>query len=526
MSSSPYAPAATLLNQLWKTKKGLKTIAYSSQGELKCSKTTYAQCAHVLQQKPLLDALLKKIPSLEAKNKGLLYVLVYELILGPNKAIRGGGALKRLLMKHHQVLESNLEAFKKESPAKTKEPSMIIPRYARINTLFSSTSNVVSKLKKKTDDNQKPFIYIDPHVPDVIVMKPTASSREILQKFVASHQVILQDKSSCFSALCLVHGFDTPVKGDVLDACAAPGNKTSHLAALLSKATSKKKVKVHACDKSKDRFQLLQRRMQELTNGQVQCHNVDFLGTDDASNGAFSKVSAILLDPSCSGSGMTMNHQETTMNRDPSHTSDRIKSLSNFQFRALKHATTNFSKVNRVVYSTCSLYEQENESVVEQLLECNGDGWELVAPKCLGQWPRRGRFSEHRNLTKDQTDCLIRVNPEEDSTNGFFVACFQRKSTIYDQLSSDYYNPVLPQNMEFYQNQFNTTNKSTNDKDGSAKTFKVSGSFAGSKRKMTEETSNSSIPSKKRAKKLAWKEKQRQEKLERLQKQQSVPSAT
>ena len=58
-----------------------------------------------------------------------------------------------------------------------------------------------------------------------------------------SGKVVLQDKSSCFSALALVNGSDHDdiVNGDFIDATAAPGNKTLHLAALAYDNIIKKK---------------------------------------------------------------------------------------------------------------------------------------------------------------------------------------------------------------------------------------------------------------------------------------------
>jgi putative methyltransferase len=501
MSSSPYAPAGHILNQIFQTRKGLKAIAYNKNGELTCSKTTYAQCSHVLQHKRLLDSLIK-IVGVQAKNEGLLYILMYELLLGPNKKIRGGGALKRQLVSQKDELISTLKQLQPESTALDhSKPCVTIPRYVRINTLLSSTSDILPQLDPKIPH------YIDPHVPDVIVLPPTASSRESLQDFVTSHKVVLQDKSSCFSALCLVHGFETKLKGDVLDACAAPGNKTSHVAALLASSKSN----VHALDMSEDRFQLLQRRMRELTPNlktgmsKVQCHNTDFLTTSPQIK-SFSKVSAIMLDPSCSGSGMVSNHQES-IDRDPKFTNDRIKSVSNFQFQALQHATSNFPKVRRVVYSTCSVYAEENENVVQRLLEST-DEWELVAPKCLRNWKRRGIDHGGGFLAKEQIECLIRVNPEEDGSNGFFVACFQRKVKQPSRDKASYEEPVLPEGMEFYDNQFDASkNEGTTEKEEEAKD-------TDSSNKTRKQADESSKISKKRAKKMEWKKQQHQKKLD------------
>lgn len=528
MSSSPYAPAGNILNKIFETKKGLKSIAYNRNGELTCSKTTYAQCSHVLQHKPLLDSIMETV-EVDAKNQGLLYILMYELLLGPNKKIKGGGALKRQLVSKKNLLLSTLHELQPESTStdQPKRPHVTIPRYVRINTLLASTDEILPQLLDPK--NKIPEYYMDPHVPDLLVLAPTAFTRGSLQSFVTAHQVVLQDKASCFSALCLVHGFDTKLRGDVLDACAAPGNKTCHVAALLQEDSASNDV-LHALDMSKDRFQLLQRRMKELTTNpktgktKVQCHNTDFLKTTPAEKD-FSKVTAILLDPSCSGSGMVSNHQDAQHRDDPTYTNDRINSLSNFQLQALKHATSKFPKVQRVVYSTCSVYTQENESVVQRLLQSTEE-WELVAPKCLSHWERRGMHIDNEDftLTKEQIECLVRVNPDEDASNGFFVACFQRKGKqSKNKKASSYKGPTLQAGMEFYDNQFDTSgeeNEASTKEEAVTKDEKEDPSpTKNTKRKAPDDVATKQ--SKKRAKKLDWKKKQREKKQQRLLKQQN-----
>lgn len=584
MSSSPYAPAAKILNEIWTRKKGLKTVVYSKDGELKCSTSTYAICCHVLKYKGLLSKLLKEVSEIEAKNQGLLYILLYELLMGPNKMIRGGGALKRQIMSHIDSLQEHFQRISDEEGWKdddhnTKEDgysksSSAIPRYVRINTLVADRDEVIQDIRAKADK-----VYVDPHVPDLLVLEHTPKSRALLQDLVLSKKVILQDKSSCFSALCMVHGFEDLVnkakKWDYLDACAAPGNKTSHLAALVSQQStddSRDKPTIHALDKSSDRYKLLKRRMGELVpQGIVQCHNEDFFEISKQSFGeesndeisvntkAFQNLQAIMLDPSCSGSGMTSNHTEESVSKDPLFCSERIQTLSNFQFQALHHATTDFPAVDRVVYSTCSLYVQENEGVVQRLLASNDD-WELISPKCLKSWHRRGLVlddvqnsdNESPSLTPEQAKCLIRVHPDEDGTNGFFVACFQRKKkgTAKAKSSSNNSKNIInvPKGMEVYKNQFHVhaKTKSSVDKQQIAKkeqskTPSSAGDTKGkdtatkTKRKANQISSDTKSDevtgdeskgkslkqklSKKRAKKLEWKKCQRLKKEARLKSQ-------
>jgi 25S rRNA (cytosine2278-C5)-methyltransferase len=286
-----------------------------------------------------------------------------------------------------------------------------------------------------------------------------------------------------------------------LDACAAPGNKTSHLAALAVSAaaaatatthTTKTQrqtdeenddkhgntfpIKVYALDRSKDRCEALKRRMRQLLPDtidkvQIHAHCRDFLSLgrpslDDGSDNIKTKgkqskkpkksdnndgdhamvhgVTDILVDPSCSGSGIFHRSNDLDFERDSQDQMDaslhRLQSLSNFQTTVLRHALTNFENVQRVVYSTCSIHEQENEGVVADVLkEANiAAKWHLVAPSCLRDWQRRGRQTRKSKkddkksssniscLTKEQLATLIRAD-RSDETNGFFVACFARK---------------------------------------------------------------------------------------------------
>jgi 25S rRNA (cytosine2278-C5)-methyltransferase len=69
----------------------------------------------------------------------------------------------------------------------------------------------------------------DAHVPDLLAFSPTVQFHD--DPMYKSGKIILQDKASCFPAIVLA----PPVTNNavVIDATAAPGNKTSHLSALM-----------------------------------------------------------------------------------------------------------------------------------------------------------------------------------------------------------------------------------------------------------------------------------------------------
>eukprot|EP00300_Choanocystis_sp_HF-7_P017440 c19734_g1_i1.p2 GENE.c19734_g1_i1~~c19734_g1_i1.p2 ORF type:complete len:271 (+),score=67.60 c19734_g1_i1:1072-1884(+) len=96
---------------------------------------------------------------------------------------------------------------------------------------------------------------------------------------------------------------------------------------------------------------------------------------------------------------------------------DRVRNLAEFQFTALMHAFK-FPEVVRVSYSTCSIYDEENELVVKRVLEAQSD-FHLVP--ALPDFPFRGKAA----LVQNGEHC-VRSSPEEGGTIGFFVALFER----------------------------------------------------------------------------------------------------
>ena len=95
----------------------------------------------------------------------------------------------------------------------------------------------------------------------------------------------------------------------------------------------------------------------------------------------------------------------------------RLKSLSNFQAMLLRHALS-FPSVQRVVYSTCSVYERENELVIQDVLQ-SSEHFRLV--DILPMFSGRGKSS-----ALPQASSCVRTSPETCLTIGFFVACLER----------------------------------------------------------------------------------------------------
>lgn len=279
-------------------------------------------------------------------------------------------------------------------------------RYARINSLKISWEECSAKLEAagfryQTDVSnpnlmmtaEKAFIK-DSDV-DGLLIFPVGSDLSKLPLY-RNGAIILQDKASCMPVAVL----DPPHGSVVLDACAAPGNKTTQLAAAVGKGG-----KVYAFERDRKRALVLESTLRKHScDSIVKAECMDFLRTKPE---AYPDVEYALVDPSCSGSGMLddfeMSEESTS---DPLELAQRLKSLSNFQCMIVRHAmnckhsvylytvhiiSLIVPSIKKVVYSTCSIHKEENEEVVKQILEAEGSRFRLVQNP-LPSWSRRGLF--------------------------------------------------------------------------------------------------------------------------------------
>jgi putative methyltransferase len=414
-ASQALAPCLDAANA---AKSSLKSRALQSDNK----PATLALASETLRYRDIIDQLLHACGlelSALVENSALGYVLLYEFLFGQGE-VRGGGGAKRALTPHLAALRQALVALKAAAraeqnadllPESRRASSQAVPRYARVNTLKTRDFELVSRALGGA--------VRDEHLPYLLVVPPGLKNLHE-HKLVTSGSVILQDKSSCFPAHALAQALKPSsfYPCDVLDATAAPGNKTTQLAALLGKG------KVFAMDRNPARYELLTRRVGEAGADAI-CHTLlgDFLCAA-AADARFANVRAILLDPSCSGSGTVLRNVDRMVEAADAENSPRVLKLAEFQLQALSHALS-FPQVQLVSYSTCSVHVTENESVVAAALAGNAD-WELC--ECLPEWTARRGLALPGKLDEAQARMLARADPSKDVTGGFFVALFRRRA--------------------------------------------------------------------------------------------------
>lgn len=341
------------------------------------------------------------------------------------------------------------------------------PRWIRVNTASTSLKEQLERTFKgytmasledvRMARAKEEILHVDEHVPDLIALPPGAElTRSPAYK---KGWIILQDKASCFPAYLLLGSIPggSPL-GDIIDACAAPGNKTTHLAALLSPSSSHtltvritSRPTIYAVERDPKRSESLLDTVSRTQNSNTITilPGQDFLALNP--DGArFANVTAILLDPSCSGSGivgredvpvlslpsdprkpnpysdknsyrlskptkrkrlssdsptalsnppriaLTSAPQEAEETPEAAPNPSRLVSLSNLQAHLLTHAFS-FPAATHITYSTCSLHHIENENVVARALAsevASKRGWSILTrkehPEGLRNWPWRG----------------------------------------------------------------------------------------------------------------------------------------
>ena len=210
-------------------------------------------------------------------------------------------------------------------------------------------------------------------------------------------RLVIQNISSCLPAYIL-----SPEKGSVvIDTCAAPGNKTSHLSMLMENTG-----RIHAFEKSPSRARTLEAQLEKLGVENTGVVEGDFM---DARPDDFPGVRYVLCDPSCSGSGIHLGYKKDE---------GRVEALKAFQMGIVRHALG--FRPERLVYSVCSDHEEEGEQVVEAVL---GDSeYELEdISRFWAESSSSGFAFSHK---------VIRCRGGESGAAGFFIALLVRKDVV------------------------------------------------------------------------------------------------
>lgn len=164
-------------------------------------------------------------------------------------------------------------------------------------------------------------------------------------------EIYLQSLSSMLPPIILNPKENT----DILDMCAAPGGKTTQLAAL-----SENKVHITACEMNHIRMERLKYNIGKQGASSVYVMQKDARTIDD-----FFSFDSILLDAPCSGSG-TLNVNDPKLEK--TFTMQLINKCKSAQLQLLKKAIKVLKPGKEMIYSTCSILSIENEEIINSIL--------------------------------------------------------------------------------------------------------------------------------------------------------------
>lgn len=187
-----------------------------------------------------------------------------------------------------------------------------------------------------------------------------------------------------------------PKKGErVIDLCAAPGGKTTYIAEMMENDGE-----ILAFDIHEHRTELIDKNAKRLGIDIIKTKTADATVYDKELEG---RADRILLDVPCSGLGIARRKPELKYKTDN-------ENLPEIQLAILENGAKYVKNGGEIVYSTCTLFKDENERVVEKFLQRN-KGFELES------------FEEllPDGLSEDKKG-MMTILPNNTDMDGFFIA--------------------------------------------------------------------------------------------------------
>ncbi|AJK89038.1 MULTISPECIES: 16S rRNA (cytosine(967)-C(5))-methyltransferase RsmB [Lysinibacillus] len=212
--------------------------------------------------------------------------------------------------------------------------------------------------------------------------------------------ITIQDESSMIPANVL-----NPSPGmRVLDMCAAPGGKTTHLAEIMKNEGS-----ILATDLHPHKLDLIDHNTERLGLDIIETAPID--GRKAPEFLQAESYDAVLVDAPCSGLGVMRRKPDIKYTKRE----EDLENLQTIQLALLDAATKVLKIEGKLVYSTCTVDIQENEGTVKAFLATHPE-MEAIQLESL---PTK--------LAEKQANGMLQVFPQDFGSDGFFVAAFRKK---------------------------------------------------------------------------------------------------
>jgi NOL1/NOP2/sun family putative RNA methylase len=244
------------------------------------------------------------------------------------------------ILKEKLISEYDNEVYNTIEQGYIKKPLTI-----RINTIKTTKEEIIEILNKNNIKYQT-ISWFDNAL--IILNRDENELKEL--NIYKDGKIYYQSLSSQIPPLIL----DPKENETILDMTAAPGGKTTELAAL-----SNNKAFITSTEKSKIRYDRLKYNIEKQGAKKVTILKEDATNLDD-----FFKFDKILLDAPCSGSGTIIKDNDNSY-----LTEEFIGRITNTQKRLIDKAIELLKQNGELVYSTCSILKEEDDEIIKYVLE-------------------------------------------------------------------------------------------------------------------------------------------------------------
>lgn len=236
--------------------------------------------------------------------------------------------------------------------------NQIAPLTVRANSLVIDRDKLCKSLKAESFNTKISEISLD----GIVIENRSITTNDVvsdpkrgigLKELLNRGDVYAQDESAMLVPYLLIS--EKPKL--VVDLCAAPGGKTTHIGCLIENTG-----KVIAVDLNENRLDVLSENCRRLGVQNVETRVLDSTVAD---LGFINTADAVLIDAPCSGFGTLRRHPDIRWNK----TENQLHALIDLQYRLLDNAAKNIKKGGILVYSTCTIEPSENEEIINRFIK-------------------------------------------------------------------------------------------------------------------------------------------------------------
>ena len=277
--------------------------------------------------------------------------------------------------------ENDIEKVEEICKASNIKPKVAI----RINRLKTNKQELENLLKERD------IVFKEGKLEDFLILEKTKNIEQ-LDLFKQGYFTV-QDEGAGLIAKVV----DPKPNELVLDACSSPGGKTTYMAELMEN-----KGEIIAWDLHPHRVQLVEENAKRLNIHIIKTECQDAMVYKKEYTEKFDKI---LLDVPCLGIGVLKRKPDIKWKRKP----EDIEEITQIQQKILDTCSKYLKAKGQMVYSTCSIFTEENDKVIENFLEKN-QNFEYTKIK----------MSKIENMDKIQLY-------QNEETDGFFICKLQKK---------------------------------------------------------------------------------------------------